>query len=356
MRVIVPVEFTSANLISTSVPEPDTGSAWAAYSSATVYREGERATQAGQTYQSMRSLNLNNPLPASAALNTEWWTVVTEVAYSAASAYATGARVVNTSTHRVYEALQPVTNGATSPLPVYPLEETDFWLDVGVSNRWACLDLSRNTQTAVPGPLTLVLAPQVRVNSLALMGLDCDAATITTSSGYSLTKTLLGKPARNYYQYFFDPFAYERSLVVFDLPPNSGMTITITLTKASGPVRLGSVVVGNFAYLGAAQYNAVSDTLNFSSVDRDPYGNAKLVRRLSVPKTSQKLRIDKHLVNGARAARTALNAVPAVWCGLDDLSDDPYYEALLVLGVYKTFSIDLASYVQAEINLELEEI
>lgn len=356
MRVIVPVEFTSANLISSTVPEPDTGSSWSAYSAATTYREGERATQSGQTYQSMRSLNLNNPLPASAALNTEWWTVVTEVAYNPASAYTTGTRVVNTSTHRVYEALQPVASSTLSPLPVYPAEETDFWLDVGVSNRWACLDLSRSTQTVVSGPLTLVLSPQVRVNSLALMGADCDTATVTTSTGYTLTRTMLGKPATDYYQYFFDPFAYERSLVVFDLPPDSGMTITITLTKTSGAVRLGGAVVGNFAYLGATQYNAVSDTLNFSSVDRDIYGNAKLVRRRSVPKTTQKLRLDKPLVNGVRAARVALNAVPAVWCGLDDKDDDGYYESLLIVGIYKAFTIDLASYEQAEVSLELEEI
>jgi hypothetical protein len=104
------------------------------------------------------------------------------------------------------------------------------------------------------------------------------------------------------------------------------------------------------------QYNAVSEEQNFSRIEREFDGTAVLVQRRSIPKINAQLFADKTLTNKIRAARTELNAVPTVWSGLDDLSTDDYFDALLILGIYKRFEIDVAYPNQTLINLELEEI
>jgi hypothetical protein len=354
MKVIVPVELKAWT---SSLAEPDAGAGWSAYSGATTYSEGMRATSGGRVYQSLKNLNLNNPLPVSPILNTVWWNEVTETAYAIGTTYAVGAIVVDAGTHRIYQSLQAANLG--KPLPVYPETTTAWWADIGVTNKYACFDASRNTQSIGVNTLTLTITPGVRINSLAVMGTDCDSLTISLSTGgigYPKTVNMLSKYALNYYQYFFNPFAYERSSISFDIPPSSTLVITLTFTKASGPIRVGSIIPGNYVYLGRTQYNAVSDAINFSVVNRDLYGNATLVPRRSVPKTNQTLRVAKTNVDLVRAARSSLNAVPAVWCGLDDLDADDYYESILIVGVYKTFSINLAFPDEAEVSLELEEI
>lgn len=353
MRVIVPIEITTAKLISTTVAEPDLGASWGAYSSAMTYDEHQRVTSGGKVYQSRKGLNLNNALPVAPEALTYWWDTVTEANYSSATTYALGDRVVDTSSHRQYESLQAANVGHL--LPVYPETVTDWWMDVGATNRWACLDVARNTQTVSVSPLVVQIMPGVRFNSLALMGVDCDSVTVTTNFGYSFTKSMADKAVIDYYQYFFSPFAYERGLVLFDIPPITGTVVTVTLTRNTNPVRLGSIVAGNFVYLGDVQYNPVSDYLNFSSIERDLYGTATLIPRRALPKTQQTLMVDKLYVNDIRTARAALNAVPAVWVGLPDTTDG-YYDSLLIVGIYRAFSIDLAYPNQAKINLELEEI
>jgi hypothetical protein len=97
------------------------------------------------------------------------------------------------------------------------------------------------------------------------------------------------------------------------------------------------------------------DALNFSTVDRDFAGNAILIPRRTLPKTSQVCWIDKGGVTAARAVRDLLNAVPAMWVGLDDPNHN-YFSSLLILGIYLRFTINLDYEEIARIALELEEV
>ena len=65
---------------------------------------------------------------------------------------------------------------------------------------------------------------------------------------------------------------------------------------------------------------------------------------------------EKANTNRIRALRTKLNAVPAFWSGLDDLSTDGYFEALLIIGIYKKFKIDINSPAHTIVDLLIEEI
>lgn len=277
----------------------------------------------------------------------------TETAYNAGTTYALGAEVVVAADHRTYESLQAGNVGHT------PSTSPEWWLDVGATNKWKMIDLLRNTQTVQATPLTVVLTPGVRVDALAVLGVYADSITVTITRGvetiYTHTEELNTRTVLTYFDYFFAPFNVKPSVALFDLPPYADAVITVTLARASGDVSCGSIVIGKQVYLGATQHNAVSGILNFSTITRNSTGDSQLVPRRSAPKTTQTLIARKAILNKIRDARTALNAEPAVWCGHDD-SDHEYYEALLILGIYKEFSINLAHDEHVVVNLELEEV
>jgi hypothetical protein len=278
-----------------------------------------------------------------------------EVTWSGATAYNVGDEVILTSTHLRYECLvahsnrNPATDMATPPA----------WLVKGPTNRMAMFDLLRNTQTEFASPLTVTVTPGRRANSIAMLGLVADTAAITVKSGgavvYSHTETLLSRQSLGWYDFFYGEFTARPSMVLWNLPPFTDAEITITLTRAAGPVKCGACVFGTYEYIGEVQYDAESDTLNFSKIDRKFDGTAELKPRRNVPKTNQTLLAEKSRTNKIRALRDRLNATPAVWSGLDD-DQDGYFEALFILGIYKRFSINLAHATNTVISLELEEI
>jgi len=301
MRVLPPLEITDARLTSSTVTEPDTG----------------------------------------------------EAAWVAATSYALDAVVIRTTTHKKY---QSIIAGVDAGLP----ENTPLrWLEIGPTNKYAMFDLLRNSQTVAPSPLTVVLTPGKRINALALVGLEAQSATITMRVGatvvYTVTKNLNSRQTATWTQYFFGEFRTQKNIALFDLPLFSGAAITVTLTSTTGTVKCGGCVVGTSVFIGEVEHDAESDALNFSKIDRTVSGTAILQPRRSVPKTQQTLFLDKALVNQVRDVRESLNAVPAIWSGLDD-PDDGYFDALLILGIYKQFTINLAYPSAAKISLLLEEI
>lgn len=352
MNVIPPISITDAKLTSSTVVEV----APAAYAGGTTYAVNDTVSVAGaaglQTvYKSLQDSNTGHT-PASSPT---WWEDIGEVyqAYSGAATYAADEYVQDNTNHLVYQSVVGgnIGNALTDPAK---------WLEIGPTNKWAMFDLLRNTGSTQPSSMTVVLTPGERINAIALIGLVANSVAISATSGgspvYSYSETLDTREVFDWYGYFFEPFSTKESAIVFDVPPYSNIVITITLTGTTAGVSCGGCVLGTAVYLGAAQINAESDVLNFSTVTRDDFGNSVLVPRRNVPKTNQVVACEKSRVNKVRAVRSLLNAVPAVWSALDDTTDD-YADALLILGYYRRFSIGgIADTEMALLTLELEEV
>lgn len=278
-----------------------------------------------------------------------------EVLWNAATSYTVGQRAIRVETHRIYEC-QAAGVSATPPE-----SEPTKWLDAGPTNKWAMFDNLRSLATWAPHTMTITLSPGRRVNSLALLGVKANKITVTmTYNGEVVYTTERNMGARNtttWSQYFFGEFKYVSSLLLQDLPSYANSVITIVFENDPAlNVECSEIVVGNKIYLGAAQYEAVSDSLNFSRIERDEFGGSVLKQRRTVPKVNVTTWAHKALVNQIRDARNDLNAVPALWSGLDDEYEDPFYEAVLIYGIYKQFEINLNGPDLAIVNLELEEM
>jgi hypothetical protein len=277
-----------------------------------------------------------------------------EVAWVSGAPYVLGDVRTRISTGRKYERMIA---GAGS---VAPELDVMNWKDVGATNKMAMFDLYRNSQTTAPSPLVVSLAPGKRIDALALTGMELvtSVSIVMTVSGvpvYTKTENLNNRSTLSWTDYFFGDFSTKPSLILFDLPLFTGALITITLTSATGVVKCGGCSIGNAVDIGDVEYGAEGDSLNFSIIDRDKFGNATLFPRRSVPKTNQTLIAKKNRVNKIREVKLLLDAVPAVWAGLTSV-EDGYFEMLLIVGVWKKFTINAQHPTEAKISLELEEI
>lgn len=354
MNVITPLKITDTILISSTVPE----TVAATYSGATNYFEGDLVGLApvyGSAQIVWRSLHggLGSPLVESTA-----WTVAGTVypVYASGSSCPLLGKVTDLANHDLYISLVAANTGNA-------LTDTTKWRLSGKTNRWAMFDRLRNTTTSVPKLMTFVIAPGVRTDALALMGLEnVDAVTVTgTSSGtqvYSRIANLDTREVLDWYSYFFEPFSTRPNILMLDIPPITNLILTITLSTvyAGQNVGLGAAVIGSAQYIGDVQYNAESDELNFSTITREFDSSvSQLTPRASVPKNAHTLFVEKQYINKIRALRKAMGGVAAVYAGLDD-STDAYFDAILIYGIHKRFSISLAHPIHAIINLEVEEL
>lgn len=355
MRVIPPLPITETRFTSSTVAEPY---APTAYAGGTPYAFDDIVSVAADftIYKSLAAGNTGHTPSTSPT----WWEVVgpTETAYNGATTnYALGATV--SANHRVYESL--VLQTVSNPLPVWPATTTAFWMDVGPTNKWAMFDVLRNTRTIAPTSLTVVVTPGRRVDSFAVMGMrNVNTLHITAVSGastiYDYTATLSTRTLTDWYSYFFGAFNTKTSEVHFDIPPDSSCVITLVLTATSGNVECGAFVLGSSVYIGATQYNAVSDYVNYSTVTRDFAGKVNLMtQRPGAPKTNQQVMIDKTRAQFIRDTIMALDATPAVWSGIDD-DTSGYFAPLLILGFATNAPINIGYPDKAMLTLELTEI
>lgn len=310
---------------------------------------------AGTTDPASDAINWTDLRTISPELNQDQWEDIGayERVWISGTTYAADDVVIRTQTHRKY---QRVVGGAGTSAP--EMDTTSAaWLDIGPTNKWAMFALDRNTGTVGISPMVVSITPGQRITSLGLVGLEANSVTITQTIGattyYSRTVTTLLRNTLTWTEYLTGAFRYQPSVVLFDIPPISGSTINITIT--GGACTCSGVVIGNYVDLGTALSQPTVGALNFSKITRDDYGGSILVPRRTVPKTSQKLLVDSHRINALMQVRKDLNAEPALWSGLDDMTTHDYFESLLILGIYKEFSI-VEEPLRSTVTLELEEI
>jgi hypothetical protein len=153
--------------------------------------------------------------------------------------------------HRIYESLQASNTGNN------PYASPEWWEDIGPSLRYGMFDTLRNTATVGASPLTVVIAPGVRVDTLAVLAVSADTVRVQmTSSGVSVydeTADLITRTAFNWYDWFFKSFMLTNASLFQDIPPYSNGVITVTFTKATGTVYCGALCVGTQQDLGTTQ-------------------------------------------------------------------------------------------------------
>lgn len=221
--------------------------------------------------------------------------------WSSATPYATGARVYQASTHRVYESLKDantnhdpadITNQFTSAgLP-------HWWVDISPTNKFAMFDGLISSKTAGASPLVITLTPGA-FTGFVMLGIEADTLEVTVKDApggnviYSTggVYTLDGSNPPDYYEYFFDPAKPQTQFIQTGLQPYGSAEMTITLTKGSGLVKLGMLSIGTLRAMGVPERGTRVAPRSYSYIAEDAFGNVMIKRRPSAVSMSMPIKV-----------------------------------------------------------------
>jgi hypothetical protein len=391
MRVIPPLTgsspvITAAMLTSTSISEPAAGEA--VYNAGTTYAVGDKVIVASLSSTVAISIAspavvswTNNGVPDGApvvltttgALPTgltagQIYYAVNRASGTFQLAETVGGSPINTSgsqsgthtaTAEIHRRYESVVGSNTGNRPA--IDDGTNWIDIGPTNRWAMFDTLRNTGSSGASPLTVTITPGQRIDSVGIVGAIADSIEIDLKvggisvDGFPYSVSLSTRDTATWYEYFFGEFTYQTAYVFQNLPPYVNAVLYLTFTRAAGDVTVGGVIPGMSVYLGITLHDAENEGLNFSTIERDDFGTAILVPRRTLPKVNFVTRTKKANVPAVVALRGRLNAVPAFWYGIDDVTSG-YFEPTQILGIYKRLTVTMDQPDDALVSGELEEV
>lgn len=303
MRVLIPFEFEDSNLISSTVAEND------------------------------------------------------HAVWDSATSYTTGDKVISTTTHRIYEALQASTNVN----PTTDTSDPPYWLDIGATNRWKAFDQKISDPVTVADGVNTIEyslgAFGIPSNSVTLFGLKGRSASLVvtdTTDGevYNQDISLIDNALVNdWFTYFFEPARVKSEAIFEGIPPYANAQYDITVEDdTDAEPELGQIVLGQEYELGETNYGTSVSIEDFSRKDRDSFGNAILVER-----PFAKLIDFDFTVNTGEVRRTAIlletvRATPAVYYA----GPDTERFGTTVYGFFRSFSINLDGPAISNVTLEVE--
>jgi hypothetical protein len=214
------------------------------------------------------------------------------------------------------------------------------WLLVGPDNRSAMFDEQVNTSTASPTPLTVVVKPGERFDSVALLNLqaetyrieikdDIGGATIYDTGVVSLISNVIA----DWYDYFFTEIEYQTDVVLTDLPLYVNATIYLTLTN-TGDCGIGVFKYGKTYELGLTQMGGSFGNNDYSAKITDEFGTTTFVRRATSKRMSANVFVDNGRLAFLQKILTDLSSDPSVWIG----SSEDGYSPLIVYGFYRSYN------------------
>lgn len=261
--------------------------------------------------------------------------------WNPSTSYAVGAKVIRTTTHKIYENLIAGTN--STPPEDATAGPTPRWLDLGSTNRWALFDEEVGSLTTATNTMTYVLTPglidglsflEIKAKTIQVIMKDSVGGTVI----YNKTFDLDGSIVYSFYGWFFEPFSTRTELSVLDIPvgyfnPEFTIIFTGTGTISCGVCKLGSVVT-----LGGTQYGAQLGIISYSRKETNEFGRVIIVPRRSVKTLEAKVHSDSSELQRIYRTLDSIKDTACVWIG----SDAAGYESLTLYGFYKDFSIDVA--------------
>ena len=284
-------------------------------------------------------------------------------AYSGATTYALGDRVISTATHRIYESLQSAnTNNA---LPVSPETITEWWQDIGATNRWKMFDGVVESQSSNADSIQVVMTPG-RIDSLALLNIDAQNYRITLDaepgspsnrvydSGTVLLEDM--QTVGDWYEYFFEPLPIRKSDVVLtDIPPYTDGILTVTLSAPLATVKIGLLVVGLNRAIGDTQWKPNVGIVDYSLKTTDSFGNTSVTERTFTKRMTVDVIVQNHLIDYIIRVLSDYRATAVVWVGDHDPEDDrAVFTSMIIFGFFKSFDVVIDSPAGSICAIEIE--
>ena len=263
--------------------------------------------------------------------------------------YLAGDKVILTSTHRIYEALQTTTGDDPAT------DDGTNWLDIGATNRYRAFDGSIEGQTVQASSIEYEFTVAGNFGGLALLNIigaevtvnitdPVDGALDTITVGLSDTSGVV-----DWFTYFYSPVIQRREIIFSDLPIYSGAVVTVEIT-GTGNVALGELALGVNYNLGVSTTGTSLGIEDFSTKRKDDFGRTFILERAFANLVNFEFSFPSETSRRVRRVLSDLRAKPAVYYTEADQID----LGGTVYGFPRDFRINLQTPTVAFATLEIE--
>lgn len=274
-------------------------------------------------------------------------------AWSAATTYAVGNRVILTSTHKIYESLQAANlnnDPATSPT---------WWIEVSATNRWKCFDGSNSTRTVTAGgsppTITYTIRPGQAVTSIAVLNVinatELNIQVVDPVYGTVFDRTIdfnFLPLQSNWWAWFFGQKTQINQYVAIDVPSFPNADVIITFTGIAN-LAVGVILMGQQQRYGLGiKYGARVGIQDYSRKETNEFGDTTLVVRAFAKRANFELFLDAAEVDQLQNFLASIRATPVLWVGSND------YESTAIFGFYKDFDILINYPTHSDCELQIE--
>lgn len=229
--------------------------------------------------------------------------------------YQPAERAILTSTHKLYQCVK-ATNirpdlGATG-------DETESWVEVGATNKFASFDDRLFYPAKITGTQTFELTIPDRLNTVAFLNLSGITSVrvqmdVGGSIVYDETKDALDfSLIYDHYTWWFSDSELLTELIFDDLPPYPNSKLIIDVT---GEGDLGQIVTGFGKEIGVCLAESSSNTIDLSTQEFDAFGNRKYVPRPIIKLNKYEILSDKSAGPAIERLFKEIAGGNALWIG-----------------------------------------
>ena len=271
-------------------------------------------------------------------------------AWNSGTTYAADARVILTSTHKIYQSLQ------AGNLNKDPVTQPLWWIEVSPTNRWALFDGGISTQTKQATYIKYTITPGETINAIAALNLtNATSAVITVTSAiaggtvYSKTIDLSPLPANpSWWDWIFGLKREPHQSIQTDLPSYPDAVIKFELYGGAS-LAIGVLLLGQQRAFGTGiRYGTKVGIQDYSRKEKNDFGDTVLVQRAYADRADFEMTIDRGEVDSVKNLLTDLRAIPCLWIG------SSAYEATAVFGWWKDFNILISYPTSSDCSLQIE--
>ena len=256
--------------------------------------------------------------------------------------YSKGDKVYLLADNSVYESLQDNNVGNNPSEP-----NSTHWLFMRLDNRWAAFDVSVSTMSARPGNINYLFKPGTAITSVSVLNIYAATdVTITMYDGlksegdivYQKTVAIDDiQQTSGWWEFFYGQKHAPTQVILTDLPSYVNCQIDISI-NGGDELAIGGIVLGRPVSFGmGVKLGARVGILDYSRKETNQFGDVTLIQRAFAKRASFDMMVRKNEVDPLQQFLAAIRATPVLWIGTTE------YEALTLIGYYKTFEI-LISY------------
>lgn len=273
--------------------------------------------------------------------------------WSAATTYAKGDRVIVLATHRIYESAI-ASNTGNDPVT----DSGANWIEISATNRWKAFDQKIADQVSNAGTISYSIIPDRQVTGLAFFRLDAAQVRVQifdngspAAQVYDQTVQLVDTTAIvDWFTFFTWQAEYDEEALFVGVPGYAGYRIDITIGDGTGTARVGQVVVGAAYRLGDTIDGTSIGIEDFSTKERDDFGNAVIVQRAFADTVDFDFAMNTADARRVKRILSSLRATPAVY-----FADEAATEfGTTVYGFFQDFAIPLSAGGKSFATLEIE--